>query len=174
MKTHKTAILFFFCFNILIGFSQEKTRKQLRNEKKIEKQREIEQLINSKEFQFVARNANSQTFRMVDLTTNPNFIKFKADFIKSDMPFFGRGYSGLAYGGSDAGLKFEGKPERFTIKKSKKGYQIDVSVKEKQDFFDISLSISTEGSTTVSINSNNRAPISYYGEIMAIKEEKKE
>lgn len=172
MKTFRMTVVFFLFFTVLIGFSQEKTRKQLRAEQKLEKQKEIEKLIDAKEFQFVAQNSNSQNFRMVDLTTNPNFVKFKADFIKSEMPFFGRGYSGLAYGGSDTGLKFEGKPEKFIVKKVKKGYLIDVAVKGQQDFFDMTLSISFEGSATLSVTSNNRSPISYFGAIMPIKAEK--
>lgn len=174
MKTHKIVIVFLLCFNVLIGFSQEKTRKQLRIEKSIEKQKEIQKLIDAKEFQFIARNSNSQAFRMIDLTTIPNFIQFKPDFIKSEMPFFGRGFSGLGYGGSDTGLKFEGKPEKFVVNKQKKGYQIDVEVKGQQDFFNITLSVAFEGSSTLTIISNNRESISYFGEIMPIKEEKKE
>ncbi len=174
MKTHKIAIVFLLCLNVLIGFSQEKTRRQIRNEKKVEKQKEIEKLIDAKEFQFIARNLNSQTFRMVDLSIIPNFIKFKPDFIKSEMPFFGRGFSGLGYGSSDTGLKFEGKPEKFTVEKSKKGYVIEVKVKGQQDFFDLTLLVSFEGNTTLSIISNNRSPINYFGAIAALKEEKKE
>ncbi|HJS00863.1 MAG TPA: DUF4251 domain-containing protein [Flavobacterium sp.] len=173
MKTYRIVILFFLCFNVLIGFSQEKTKRQIRIEKRVEKQKEIEKLINAKEFEFVAQNTSSQFFRFVDLTTNPNFIKFKPDFIKSEMPYFGRGYSGLGYGGSDTGLKFEGKPEKFTVKKSKKGYIIDVSVKGQQDFFDMTLSVSFEGSATLSVTSNNRGPANYFGAISAIQEEKK-
>lgn len=174
MKTLKIAIVFLLCFNVLIGFSQEKTRRQLRNEKKVEKQKEIQKLIDAKEFQFVARNSNSQTFRMIDLTANPNFIKFKPDFIKSEMPFFGRGFSGLGYGGSDTGLKFEGKPEKFVVNKQKKGFQIDVAVKGSQDFFNMTLFVSFEGSSTLTIISNNRESISYFGEIFPLEEEKKQ
>jgi hypothetical protein len=174
MKIHRIVILFLLCFNILIGFSQEKTRKQLRAEQRLEKQKEIEKMINAKEFQFVARNSNSQSFRMIDLTLNPNFVKFKPDFIKSDMPFFGRGYSGLAYGGTDAGLKFEGKPEKYNVQLTNKEYQIKASIKGQNDFFDLTLLVSFDGSGILTINSNNRAPITYFGEIMPIKEDKKE
>ena len=174
MKTYKMAVLCFLCFSFFTGFAQEKTRKQLRAEQKLVKQKEIEKLIEAKEFEFVAQNSNSQMFRFIDLTTNQNFIKFKPDFIKSEMPFFGRGFSGLGYGSSDTGLKFEGKPEKFTVEKSKKGYVIEVKVKGQQDFFDLTLLVSFEGNTTLSIISNNRSPINYFGAIAAIKEEKKE
>ncbi len=174
MRTYKIAVCCFLCFSLFTAVAQEKTRKQLKAEQKLETQKEIEKLIDAKEFEFVAQNLNSQMFRFVDLTTNPNFIKFKPDFIKSEMPFFGRGFSGLGYGSSDTGLKFEGKPEKFTVEKSKKGYVIDVKVKGEQDFFDLSLLVSFEGSATLSIISNNRSPINYFGAIAAIKEEKKE
>lgn len=174
MKTYKIAVCCFLCFSFFTAFAQEKTRKQMKAEQKLEKQKEIEKLIDAKEFEFVAQNLNSQMFRFVDLTTNPNFIKFKPDFIKSEMPYFGRGFSGLAYGGSDTGLKFEGKPEKFIVKKNRKGYQIDVAVKGQQDFFDLTLSVGVEGSATLTVMSNNRSPINYFGAISAIKEEKKE
>ena len=174
MKTYKIAVLFLLFFSFFTVFAQEKTRKQLRTEQKLEKQKEIEKLIEAKEFEFVAQNSNSQIFRFIDLTANPNFVRFKPDFIKSEMPFFGRGFSGLGYGSSDTGLKFEGKPEKFEVRKVKKGYQIDVEVKGKQDFFNMTLSVSLEGSATLSIISNNRSPINYFGAISAIEEEKKE
>ncbi len=173
MKKSKMLIMFLLCFTVSIGFSQEKTRRQIKAEQKIQKQKEVEKLIDSREFQFVARNSNSQSFRMIDLTLNPNFVKFKPDFIKSDMPFFGRGYSGLGYT-SDTGLKFEGKPEKYNTKLSNKEYQIKASVKGQNDFFDLTLLVSFDGSGILTINSNNRAPITYFGEIMPIKEDKKE
>ncbi|KQB44413.1 DUF4251 domain containing protein [Flavobacterium daejeonense] len=173
MKSLRIVLLLLLCCNVFVGFAQEKTKRQLRIERRQEKEKEIEKLIDAREFQFVARNSNSQSFRMIDLTTNPNFVKFKPNFIKSEMPFFGRGYSGLAYGGSDTGLKFEGKPEEFSVQKKNKEYQIKVSVKGLNDFFNMTLLVSLDGSGILTVTSNNRAPISYFGVIMPIEEEKK-
>ncbi len=173
MKSLRIVFLLLLCCNVFVGFAQEKTKRQLRIERRQEKEKEIEKLIDAREFQFVARNSNSQSFRMIDLTTNPNFVKFKPNFIKSEMPFFGRGYSGLAYGGSDTGLKFEGKPEEFSVQKKNKEYQIKVSVKGLNDFFNMTLLVSLDGSGILTVTSNNRAPISYFGVIMPIEEEKK-
>lgn len=173
MKTFRIALSFLFCCTVFIGFSQEKTRKQLRAEKILAKEQEIVKLLDAKEFQFIARNSNSQYFPMVDLTNNPNFILFKPDFIKSDMPFFGRAFSGIAYGANSTGLKFEGKPEKFTIDKTNKEYQIEVYVKGQNDFFNISLLVSYSGSSILTMITNNRAPISYFGHIMPIEEETK-
>ena len=167
-------MVFFFCCTFFNGFSQEKTRKQIRAEQRLAKEKEIKKLIEAKEFQFIARNSNSQSFRMIDLTLNPNSLKFKPDYIKSDMPFFGRAYSGVGYGSNDGGLKFEGKPEKFSINETDREYQVKAVVKGQNDSFSMTLLVSFDGSSILTINSNNRAPITYFGLIMPIQEEKSE
>lgn len=170
MKTKNIFLVLLLSLIVTSSFAQVKTRKELREDRKIEKQKQTEILVNSKEFVFVARNASPQGFRNIDLTTNPNYIKFSPDFIKSEMPFFGRAYSGVAYGGG--GLNFEGKPQEYTFKKEKKAYQIKAVVKGQNDVYTMYLSIFFDGSASLSINSNNRSGISYNGEIGPI--EKKE
>jgi hypothetical protein len=164
MKTILYCLLFSFLF--LSGYSQEKTKKQIREESKLEKQKQIDSLINSKTFVFTAQKAYPQGSPSVDLATHPNYMKFFPDSIASDMPFFGRGFSGIGYGG-DSGLKFEERTLEFTLTKTKKEYRIEAAVKGKNDTFHIYLSVSFEGSASLSINSNNRSTISYNGRISA-------
>ncbi len=171
METKKIIALMFLLFVVTMGFAQEKTRKQLKEESKIEKVKQIAILVASQKFVFVAQRAFPQGFRTIDLTTNPNFIEFTPDFIKSEMPFFGRGYSGIGYGG-DIGMKFEGKPIEFSIVKAKKTFELNAIVRGESDVYRIMLSISYEGSATLTINSNNRSSISYYGEIFKIEKKK--
>ena len=124
-------------------FAQEKSKKQLREERAIEKQRQTEAMINAKEFVFVGRTAIPTGFKTMDLTTNTNYVKFHPDRIESYMPFFGKAYSGIGYGG-DNGLKFEGTPKEYTFVKGKKNYQINASVKGINDIFMLSLSVGFE------------------------------
>ncbi len=147
-------------------FSQEKTKKELKEDNKLEKQKQIEAMVNAKEFVFVARTALPSGMRSVNLTTNANYVKFQPELIDSYMPYFGRAYSGIGYGG-DTGLKFKDKPEVFDIVKKKKAFQIEATVKTTNDVFRLSLSVGFEGSTSLSITSNNRSTISYQGEISA-------
>lgn len=105
MKTLMTTLFLFF--SILIGFAQEKTKQQIKEEQKLAQQKKIEALVESKEYEFVADRANPQGIRSIDMTTNDNFLRFKKDTIHSSMPFFGRGYSGIGYG-SGGGLDFKG------------------------------------------------------------------
>ena len=166
MKTKISVLLVLFIFIGNTLFAQEKSKKQLKAERAIEKQQKTEAMINAKEFVFIGRTAIPTGFKTMDLTTNTNYVKFHPDLIESYMPFFGKAYSGIGYGG-DNGLKFTGKPEDYTFVKGEKNYQINANIKGINDIFKLSLSVGFEGSATLSIICNNRSPISYNGEISA-------
>jgi hypothetical protein len=159
-------MLIFVVFSHTNAVAQEKSKKQLKEEAKIEKQKQTALLVNSKEFVFVARTAISQGGRSINLTTDYT-VEFHSDLIKCDLPFYGRAYSGVAYGG-DGGMKFEGKPTVFSIEKNKKAYVIKAEVRGERDSYSLMLSVYFDGSAYLSINSNNRSSISYNGDIEAL------
>jgi hypothetical protein len=161
---HEISTLVLFLLIVTSGYAQEKSKRQLKEEQREEKQKRIEAIIDAKEFDFHARIALPQGSRSVNLTTNPNYVKFRPDNIESYMPYFGTGYSGIGLSG-DAGLKFEGKPEEFKVSKEKDSYQIKAVVKTNNDLYQLMLTVSFEGGASLYINSNNRSPISYTGEI---------
>lgn len=171
MKTKIVILVLFLSLIVTAGYTQDKSRRELRAERKIEKEKKTASLVAFKEFVFIGRTALPQGFRTIDLTNNSNYVEFKPDKITSEMPFFGRAYSGVAYN-RDGGLKFEGKPKEFTVKKGKKDYQIKAVVKGDTDVYSLFLSVFFEGSATLTISSNDRSTISYNGEIRPI--EKKE
>jgi hypothetical protein len=150
--------------------AQEKSKKEQKQQKKLELQKEVEAMVNAKSFVFAANRALPQGYPSVDMTSNPNHMKFYPDSIDSYMPFFGRAYS-VGYGGSDNGLKFSGKPQDYTVTKTKKEYLVKANVKTESDFFRLTLSVGFEGNASLSIISNNRASISYYGDIEKHKDE---
>jgi hypothetical protein len=168
MRPILKVLVLIFSLLMTTGFSQEKTRIDLKEGGKLNKQKQIEAMVNAKEFVFVARIAIPSGMRSVNLSLNQNYIKFKPDLIDSNMPFFGSAYSGVGYG-TDTGLHFKGEPEVFTINKNKKNFQIAVVVKGETDNFGLSLSVGFEGSAFLSITSNKRSTISYQGEISAIE-----
>jgi len=155
----------------LLGASVYAAENPQKQDKKQKQKEQTEKLVNSKQFQFVARQALPMGGKSVDLTTNPNFTKFYPDSIQADMPFFGRAYS-VPYGGS-GGIKFHGKPKKFTITPQKrgKGYLIKATVNDTSDSYSLTLSVSNDGYGTLTINSNNRNSISYYGKISALENE---
>lgn len=166
-NTLKIAIvLFVLVFSNGIS-AQEKTKKELKEARKIEQQKVTESLVAAQKFVFEGNRAFPTGYRSIDLTTNPNFVTFAKDFIKSDMPFLGRATGSVPYGGGDGGLKFEGVPSEFSIQKTKKNYQLKAKVKDKNDTYTLNLTIFFDGGASLIINSNNRASISYSGKIIA-------
>ena len=112
-----------------------------------------------------------QSGSVINLTTEYN-VDFHPEWIKSDLPFFGRGFSGIGYGGNDAGIKFEGKPTVYTVEKKKKNYAITAAIRGERDSYSMMLTVYFDGSATLFVNSNNRSSISYDGDIKEFKKDK--
>jgi hypothetical protein len=172
MKTKALYLAMLFLLILKPGFSQEKSKKELKEEKKIETQKQVEAMINAKEFRFVGRTALPTGMRSVNLSSNPNYMKFQPEMIESEMPFFGKAYSAVGYG-NDTGVKFKGKPEKFEVVKKSKAFEIEAEVKGSGDNFRISLSVGFEGSASLSITSNKRSTITYQGDIFPLEEKQK-
>jgi len=163
-------ILILTFFSLTICIAQEKTKKQLKEERKLEKQKQIALLVESKEFVFLVNRVIPQAGMAINPPTEYS-AEFHPDLINSYLPFFGRGFTGVGYGG-DEGMTFEGKPTVFNVEKTKKAYQIKAEVNGKNDKYSMLLKVYFEGSAYLTINSNNRSSISYDGEIEAIKSKK--
>lgn len=166
MKAIFSLIVLILSMLMTTGFFQDKNRRELKEWKKLEKQIQIQSIVDAREFVFVARTALPTGMRSVNLQTNQNYIKFQPDLINSYMPFFGNAYSSVVYG-TDTGLHFAGKPEIFTVEKKEKSYQVTIVVRGENDNFKLFLSVGSEGSASLSISSNYRSTISYQGEIIA-------
>lgn len=161
-------MLTFIVFSSSNAIAQEKTKKQLKEEAKLEKQKQVALLVDSKEFVFSPRSVSPQGGRNINLTDVSYSMEFHPDLIKSYLPFFGRAYGGVGYGG-DNGMEFEGKPTVYTVEKTKKAYVIKVEVRGERDSYNIMLSVYFEGNAYLSVNSNNRSSISYDGDIKAFQ-----
>jgi hypothetical protein len=153
-----------FCLLAICLTAQEPVKKS-KQELKLEKQKETEDMLMNKTFVFVARSAFPSAGRQTSITSGASTVKFQPELITSDLPFFGTAYSGVGYGGQ-GGMKFEGKPEKFTVEKTKKsGYEITAVVKTTEDSYNIILTAGSDGYASLSIHSNNRSSMSYSGVI---------
>ncbi|WP_189359785.1 DUF4251 domain-containing protein [Algibacter mikhailovii] len=172
MKIFKSEILCLKTVVLLImvgllsynGFAQELTKKELKQQKKAEQEKEFSALIESKTFVFVGRRAISSRGRSIDLTTNQNYLKFSPELVDSSMPFFGESTGAGHYGSADVGLTFKGKPEKYTIDKTKGKYKIQVVVKDSNDTYEINIT-GTAGNSTLTIMSNRKSLMTYNGDI---------
>jgi hypothetical protein len=167
MIMNKKLIYVIVLFTVFSGscFAQNISKKDLKEEQRRINDQKIENMINKKEFVFVAQIALPQGYRSINLTTSPNYIKFFPDLIDSDLPFFGRAYSAAGYG-DIGGMKFKGVPENYSFSKVKKGYEITATVNNDAHSYRITLSVGPEGSGTLTITSDYRSPISYEGDIV--------
>ena len=168
----KRFVMFFILlslFSVMLNGQDKKSRKEKREKKEIEFVK-TDSLINSKVFVFKASKANSTGGGQIDLTTHIAELIINKDSVESYLPYFGRAYR-ASYGGG-SGIKFETVLTDYKVEKNSKklNFIISFSAKTKDDNFQCSLSISYSGSATLSVNSNNRAFISYYGDIKSIKE----
>lgn len=170
MKTKTFILLVLLSFLSLPIIAQDKNKKQLKAERELQKQKEIQTLIDSKNFVFEVQKVIPQGGRILNLDFNGYFLKFNETKTISDLPFFGRAFR-VPYGGGDGGIKFEGIPEDIQIKKDKKSYTIKAVVKGKDDVYNLFFTVFFNGGASLSVNSNNRASISYDGEIEAPKPE---
>ncbi|MCT4587722.1 MAG: DUF4251 domain-containing protein [Carboxylicivirga sp.] len=149
-------------------------KKQKKKEKRMEQFAETKKLVDSKQFIFVPNRAFPQGGRSIDLTTNYGFIKIMGSETEGDMPFFGRAYS-ASYGG-DGGIKYDKtsiENEKIEVNEKKMRISYSFEAKGKNDTYRINMEITYGGNASVSVTSNNRAHISYNGDISIIEEKEK-
>ncbi len=162
-------IIFFVGFLLLItALANAQTGSKQRRS---EKEQEVKQLIDSQKFRFVAREAIPLSGRKVDLTSLYD-LKVDSMMVESWLPFFGRAYH-VDYGSQDGGIKFKEKAGQLDIRYNgkKKVYEINITVDTDKDNYRINISAGVSGYADMTIISNNRQSISYYGIIEPLKEE---
>jgi hypothetical protein len=121
-------------------------------------------IILSQNFTFVASQALPTRGESHHL--NGDYVlKITKDTIQSFLPFYGRAYT-ASFDPNDNGIKFISKDFEYNIKIDKKGnYEIYIRPKDTLNGYQLYLSISQNGYANLSVNSNNRETISFYGKV---------
>ena len=160
------AILF---LTLACSSSKDISSKNDRSKSKTEKFEEAKKLFESKNYEFVARSASPQGGGNIDMTTNQNLIRVKGDTLDIYMPFFGVSYM-PEYGGRGT-IEITGKPESYelTTNKKKKSFRIEFRIKNDFDTYDMTIDAGYSGYGTLSVTSNKRSSISYWGTIDEIQ-----
>ena len=151
--------------------TEKKSKKELKAEKEAKKIEETKALVESKMFVFDARTVNPMKGSSRTLTSEYD-VKITKDSIYSYLPYFGVAYT-ASYGGNDNPMDFDKPFETCTVEKTKKGYTVEVDVKNGNDKLDFSFYISENGTATLSVSSTNRQSITYYGDIVKAGEKNK-
>ncbi|QQX75467.1 MULTISPECIES: DUF4251 domain-containing protein [Aequorivita] len=163
MKKRIFLFIALFCFTLSSLNAQNKTTKTQPTAETEQTQTEI--LLNSKNFEFIANTAIPLSGPTKNLVGSNYSITFTPEMVTSNMPFYGRAYSGMIMG-RDKGMRFKGKPEDFIITSAKNGYNVTTTIKGETDIYVISISVGYSSFATLSISSNDRGTISYQGEIV--------
>ncbi|MDR2148434.1 MAG: DUF4251 domain-containing protein [Tannerella sp.] len=101
--------------------------------------------------------------------TSPYSLEIKGDTINSYLPYFGEAYN-IPYGGGK-GLNFRATITGYNQLFDSKGKAIiEVETKNEEDRYLYSIEIFPGGSTSISVRSYNRQPISFYGTASEITE----
>jgi hypothetical protein len=155
MKTIFSKItVLLFVFMSVTSQSQDKT----------EKQKQLEMLLESKEFVFIPETAIPQGLPSVNLSSSNNFVKVHPETVEGQLPYFGSSPTATPSGG-DSDIRFNAAPSEYKLVKDTKDYKITATVKGGNDSYKLYLTIAFDGSATLLLSSNNRSASSYSGKV---------
>jgi len=123
----------------------------------------VKKLIDSKTYIFHAQSATPLGGSTRQLTSDYN-LNLIGDSLVSYLPYFGRAYT--APMPNETGLDFISSDFTYKVKERKKGgWDVTIEPKDQRNVRSMLLSISESGYTSLSVTSNSRQPISFYGYI---------
>ena len=172
MKNFVLIVILMFSVATINAQEEKKSRKEKKAEREAKLVEQTKKLVAAKAWQFDATQMLPTKGRSRSLTSSYSVV-LKDDTVDSYLPYFGTAYS-ASYGGTDSPMIFEAPIEDYSVKDGKKGAVIiKFKAKNKNDLVEYTFNISTNGSTSLSVNSTNRQHISYYGDLVPIEEKEK-
>ncbi len=128
----------------------------------------LQQMIESHNYAFKAQTAMPMAGRMIQLTSDYD-LQVYPDKIIASLPYYGRAYS-APIDPSQGGIMFTSKDFNYTAAKKKKDrWEIAIRTKDQSTEQLMQLSIFSNGSASLQVNSTNRQSISFNGYVTGIK-----
>lgn len=129
--------------------------------------------MNSTEINNVmSKMAGGNTAGSISLNGSSYEVEVTPDSLNVYLPYFGRAYS-APMNSNEGGYKFKAKDFTYQITQRKKGgWEVSIATKDVKDNVRMNLSIGVNGYGTLSVMSNNKQPISYYGYLSEPKKDK--
>jgi hypothetical protein len=134
-----------------------------KSEKKAKKLTEVKNMVDSKDYVFVAQYVNPQRGGQHYLTSEYDFNVGK-DSLVAYLPYFGRAYV-APINPEDASMIFTATHFEYKTTEKKDGWDVSIKPKDAKDVNAMRLNIYKDGNATLQIISNNREAISYMGYI---------
>lgn len=145
------------------GFAQDKlkSRKEIREERKIQIQNRVDSMIMAMDYVFVARSAHPVSMQVVNLVSGYE-LKVIGDSVSVYLPYYGRAYQ-PNYSSDEGGIKLETMPTEYSTEEDDDGCKISFKAESDADTYTFTLSVSKSGYASLHVLSNNRQSISFNG-----------
>lgn len=165
MCTQKISVLMMAI--LLAGYAPATAQKE---NKKDEQFKEMTALVEGGRYIFTVRSVQPTGGRSIS-TTSAYTLEARDSTFKAYLPYFGRSYQS-SYGG-DGGIEFDARAEnlKLSLNEKKRMVSVQFDVRGERDRYSLFLSVGSSGYASLSINSQNRQPISYQGLVSPLKEE---
>lgn len=165
MKTVKIVIvLLIVSLGYTYGTTLDKRDRKARKKAKIEK---VKSLLDSKMFTFTPQSLTTSKGYTHNLTSTYE-LTLRNDSAFAYLPFWGRSYTAIM-GTEESGIKFTDLAKDIKFEQKKNLLMIKFESSGKVDKYEVTMKVSPEGYTSVSVNSNNKSRISFYGQIDEIE-----
>ena len=138
--------------------------KTTRSEQQAASLEQIAALIESGNYVYTVQSINPTGARSIQATTTYTMKAVDGNY-EASLPYFGRAYQ-ASYGGN-GGIEFNGTPGDLELTRNDKKNTVTVtfSLKAQNDTYSVTLQVGYSGYGTMTVNSQNRQSISYYGSV---------
>jgi hypothetical protein len=162
MKTLRNNVILLL---ILVSSIVTANAQAAKKEKKPTKEAYVKIRMDAKRYTFLANYVLPQRGGGRQLTSEYD-LRITPDSVVSFLPYFGRAYFDVPYGGGDGGIKFTSTKFTYEAKEKKKGgWEISIRPSDVKNIDRLLLNISSDGYASLSVNSTNRDFITFDGYI---------
>ncbi|SDZ77687.1 protein of unknown function [Arachidicoccus rhizosphaerae] len=173
----KTAFIALFSMAILSLAACSATKSNI---DKTAEQEKVGTLVQSGSFVYNATSANPLRTNVLSILPNGGgqqlrqlgagyYLSVTRDSLKVHLPFYGRSYQ-AEMDPTKGGIDFESTDFKYSYETSKRGYYIaTIKVNNQKSADKLILNISSNGYTTLQVQSINRDQMGFYGKIEAQK-----
>lgn len=167
MKALRKILILLLTVSVGLSTAHSQTTNK---DKKVAKEAAIKKMMDAKHYTFVANYMLPQRGGAKTLTSEYD-LRITRDSLIAFLPYYGRVYYDVPYGGADGGIKFTSTKFNYEVKDKKKGgWEITIKPADVKNIDRLLLNISADGYASLSVTSTNRDFITYDG---YLKEESK-
>ncbi|MGZ3767702.1 MAG: DUF4251 domain-containing protein [Mucilaginibacter sp.] len=161
MKSLRTIFLLVLIVSAGLSAANAQTTKK---DKQAAKEAAIKINVEGRHYTFEANYVLPQRGGARQLTETYYDLRVTKDSVIAYLPYFGRAYFDVPYGGGDGGIKFTSTKFDYKVNPKKKGgWEIVIKPTDAKNINSLTLNISTAGYASLSVSSANRDFITYDG-----------